>query len=75
MAETIEERLKKIAKSNTSNEDDEKVILYLLRTSGLSNAVVTCGLVYPTGYGHPMSIQQVAQSILDATKKKVNKVI
>lgn len=75
MTETIEERLKKIAKSDTSTEEDEKIILYLLRTSGLSSAVVTCGLVYPFGQGKPMSIQQVAQSILDATKKKIAKVV
>jgi len=67
--ETYADRLEKIAKSNTSTEEDEKVILYLLRTSGLPNAVVAYGIVYPTGYGHPMSIQSVAKSILESARK------
>jgi hypothetical protein len=77
MAETFEERLKKISESNTNTEEDEKVVLYLLRAMGLNSAVVTCGVVYPTGSGHPVSIQTAAKSILIAahSKKKLSDVI
>jgi hypothetical protein len=77
MAETFEERLKKISKSNTSTKEDEKIVLYLLRAMGLHSAVVTYGIVYPTGSGHPMSIQSAAEAILVAahSKKKLSDVV
>jgi hypothetical protein len=65
--------LKKIANSNSSTDEDSKVIEYLLRTSGLPNARVVLGVVYPYGHGHPMSIHTAAKAILEASQKKLKK--
>jgi hypothetical protein len=76
MAETIEDRLKKIASSDTSTEEDGRLVQYVLRSMGFPNAVVVYGVAYPLGSGRPMSVHQAAKTILDAVeiqKKKRDK--
>jgi predicted butyrate kinase (DUF1464 family) len=65
MAEqTVKEWLEGLANSTQSTEKDSRMMQNLLRRIGLHNAVVTCGVVYPSGYGMPMDIHSMARELL-----------
>jgi hypothetical protein len=68
---THEQILREIGDSNTIDETGEKIIKYWCLQLGLNNVVVTCGLVYPHGYGKAFSCNAFAKQLikeLDALK-------
>jgi hypothetical protein len=62
--ETNLERLQKIALSNSTTEVEDKFVEYIARYLGLTDAVAVCGIMYPFGKGHPISVNQFAKRIL-----------
>jgi predicted butyrate kinase (DUF1464 family) len=65
MAEqTVKQWLEELASSTQSTEKDSRMMQNLLRRIGLHNAVVTCGIVYPSGYGMPLDIHSMARELL-----------
>jgi len=75
MAETILQRIEKIANSYSSSEEDAKFISHTLHLLGLKQAVVVGGIVYMEGRGTldspPSSIHSVARIILRLIKEKM----
>jgi len=65
---TIKEVLENISNNDTSTEQDEKVMMYILNKLGYTNSVIVCGVVYLEGKGTfenpPACIQNVARTIL-----------
>ena len=61
---TVKDRLENIANNNSCNESDEILMQNLLRQCGFPKCVVTYGIVYLEGYGHPIDIQSTAKMIL-----------
>ena len=61
---TVQEWLRKASESNESTDVDGVMMQNLLRKVGFPQAVVTCGIVYLEGYGHPLSIQAVASKLV-----------
>lgn len=57
--------LKELSKSNSSTERDSNMMQNLLRQLFLPNAVVTYGVVYPSGYGRSLSINQMAKIVFE----------
>jgi len=62
--ETNYERLQKIASCNSTIEVDDKFVEYIARCLGLTKAVAVCGIIYPFGRGHPISVNQFAKYVL-----------
>ena len=62
------EWLEKIATTNTSSEEDDKIMRFVLNGLGFTNANVVCGIVYLEGRGTlkspPTSIQSIAKVLL-----------
>jgi len=67
----ISEWLEQLAASDTSTEDDWGMMQTYLRRSGMPKAVVTYGVVYPEGYGPPLSINKMAEVIMESWKSEV----
>jgi len=71
---TILEQIKKIAESNSCNQEDEKFIEIILHKLGFEEAVVVIGIVYLEGKGTianpPTSVNQVAKSILKSIENQ-----
>lgn len=63
---TIKEWLTSIADVNESGDKDSKMMQNLLHRVGFPNAIVTCGVVYMTGYGNPVDIHSIARMMLKA---------
>jgi len=61
---TVNEWLQDLTDRNTSSEYDEMMMQKLTRKCGFADCVVTCGIVYLEGKGHPLSIHTVAREIL-----------
>jgi hypothetical protein len=70
--ETIKDILIRLAKTNTSTEQDEKIIYYLLSEKlNIPNVKVTCGLVYYGNYNKPPTdIHSTAKIILNSLNIK-----
>lgn len=62
--ETNLERIQKIALSSSTTEEDDKFVEYIARYLGLTKAVAVCGIIYPFGRGHPISVNQFAKYVL-----------
>jgi hypothetical protein len=56
METDLMEWLNRLAMSNVSDETDDKIMQRFLRRTIYPKAVVTCGMVYTTGYGAAESI-------------------
>tara|TARA_R110002012_G_C11348284_1_gene579235 strand:- start:240 stop:458 length:219 start_codon:yes stop_codon:yes gene_type:complete len=69
----ISEWLEKLADSDTSTEEDWGSMQTYLRmsTMNMPKAVVTYGVVYPEGYGMPLSINKMAEVIMESWKSRV----
>lgn len=72
--ETAGQVLERLSKSDTSSEQDSKIMQAVLRQTGLyPNAVVVMGVVYLDGHGTmqnpPQSIHSVAKMILKAVEQ------
>ena len=69
---TIGEWLEKLSASDSSTEEDSRVLQKALRMSGFNRAVVVHGVAYLDGQGTianpPRSIHTVAKSLLNALK-------
>ena len=66
--ETFRDVLKRLAQTNTSTENDSKIMEVLLRKLGFPNARVVSGIVYLDGHGTiespPTSMHLVAKQLL-----------
>ncbi len=62
---TIRDWLVHLSKTNESTEEDSLMMQRYLRNSGYKQAVVTYGVVYPTGYGMPTSVHAMAKHIIE----------
>ena len=63
--------LEALADSDTSTEDDSRMMQRLLRQLGFPRAVVIYGVAYLEGHGRPDSIQAMARHLSDAIKREV----
>ena len=62
---TIPEWLEQLASSDSSTMEDSAMMQNLLRKwGGLPKAKVVYGVVYPEGYGRPVSINHIAKKLL-----------
>ena len=68
---TIGDWIEQLADSDTSTEDDWGLMQTYLRRSGMPKAVVTYGVVYPEGYGMPLSINKMAEVVMESWKSGV----
>ena len=70
---TIADWIEQLAASDTSTEDDWGLMQTYLRmsTMNMPKAVVTYGVVYPEGYGMPLSINKMAEVIMESWKSMV----
>jgi hypothetical protein len=66
---TKREWLQQLANSTTSTEQDDTIMQDLLHRINLPKARVVCGVAYLEGIGQPISIQTVAQMILERVNK------
>ena len=66
--------LEALAGSDTSTEEDSRMMQRLLRQLGFPRAVVTYGVAYLEGHGRPDSIQAMARHLSDAIKQERKKV-
>ena len=73
MGETVEDILKRLAKSDTSSGEDSIIVQKVMRLLGFPRAVVVYGVVYPEGVGRPMSIHSAAKVLLAAAEKAKEK--
>ena len=64
----IREWLGELVESSESTEEDGMMMQRYLRAIGFGKAIVTYGVVYPDGYGRPVSIQSMANLILEGQK-------
>lgn len=62
--ETTKELLTRLSTSNASTDSDSLYIQSIMRKIGYPKCIVTLGIVYPAGYGEPIPIRDVAQTIL-----------
>ena len=69
----IGEWLGELVESSESTEEDGVMMQRFLRAIGFSKAIVTYGIVYPSGHGRPVSIQDMASLILAGQDKRVPK--
>ena len=68
---TIGDWLEQLAESDTSSEDGWGLMQTYLRKSGMTKAVVTYGVVYPEGYGPPLSINKMAEVVMESWRSGV----
>jgi len=67
---TIPEWLEQLASSDSSTMEDSAMMQNLLRKwGGLPKAKVVYGVVYPEGYGRPVSINHIAKKLLQPKPK------
>ena len=59
------EWLEQLSNTNTSSQSDDILMSDLMHKFGFPNAVVTCGIVYPDGYGETVSIHAMAGVIFN----------
>lgn len=67
---TIRAWLEDLSKRTVTDDDDEAIVVYALRTIGIPYRSVTCGLVYLNGIPNPVSLQTFAQQALSALREK-----
>ena len=71
--QTVGQWLEELARSNTSNEHDEREMTNILHRFGFPAAVVTCGIVYLEGKGTmdapPAPIQSIAGMLVKAATR------
>ena len=70
IANTTEQWLETLAGSNTSTEEDSRMMGRLLRELGFPRATVVWGVVYLKGSGRPDSIQAMARHLSEAIKQE-----
>jgi hypothetical protein len=63
--ETPKDLLERLANSNESTGEDSEKMEKILRYMGFENARVTGGLAYLEGRGAPVSINKMAEIILE----------
>ena len=67
---SVQEWLNNLADSDSSTEKDSTMLQNMLRRVGYSNAKVTYGIVYLSGYGNPESIHKVAKELVNICEGK-----
>jgi len=67
---TVREWLEELAKTTSSTDRDSNMMQNFLRANGFPRAIVIFGLVYIEGYGPPMSIHSVAETLLEEANKE-----
>jgi len=66
---TVKEWLQGLADTDTSTDKDSTMMENLLHRVGFPSAKVVIGVVYPEGYGPPVSIHSMAKQLLKLRRK------
>jgi len=68
--ETIGQLINRLAKTDTSSEEDSQKMQYILQKLGFNYAKVVCGIAYMEGKGFPVSIHTLARKLKQACEGK-----